>query len=360
MNLSEVIRSLSEERGLDPKVIEGIICDGVLSAYEKKLPDIELRASFDRATGEVIIAAKRQVVSQVVDAEREISADKARRLVSGSVEGDEIWVPVDAKVGRIEILKARQVIASKIKDVETREVYEAFRDRVNTIVHGVVYKSESSGTLIKIQDTLAFLPSSLSIPGEKLVVGHAIKALLKEVLEDPRGKNQLVLDRASEQFVRELFALEIPEVFERTIEIKKIVRTAGYKSKLLVVSHDLNVDPVGTCVGVGGSRIKPILKELANEKIDVLVHSPSLEDMVKSALKPAKIGRVEISSSGAARIWVDEDQRALVVGRLGQNIMLASRLLDIDIQLVGKNEMREQNLDRDLLDDVGLSDADSE
>lgn len=360
MNLSEVIRSLSEERGLDPRVIEGIICDGVLSAYEKMMPNVELRASFDRASGEVVIAVKRLAVTQVINAEREIALEKARRLVSGASEGDEVWVPIDAKVGRIEILKARQVIASKIKEVEVREVYEAFKGRVNTIVHGVVYKSESSGTLIKIQDTLAFLPNSLSIPGEKLVVGHTIKALLKEVLEDPRGKNQLVLDRASEQFVCELFALEIPEVFERTIEIKKIVRSAGYKSKLLMVSHDLNVDPVGTCVGVGGSRIKPILKELAGEKIDVLAYGPALEDMVKSALKPAKIGRVEITGAGAARIWVDEDQRSLVVGRSGQNIMLASRLLDIDIILVGKNEVREQDLNKTLLNDIGLPDVNGE
>lgn len=360
MNLSEVIRSLSEERGLDPRVIEGIICDGVLSAYEKRLPGVELRASFDRASGEVVIAVKRHAVTHVVDLEREILIEKARRLVPGAVVGDEVWVPVDAKIGRIEILKARQVIASKIKEVEVREIYEAFKGRVNTIVHGVVYKSESSGTLIKIQDTLAFLPNSLSIPGEKLVVGHTIKALLKEVLEDPRGKNQLVLDRASEQFVCELFALEIPEVFERTIEIKKIVRSPGYKSKLLVVSHDLNVDPVGTCVGVGGSRIKPIIKELAGEKIDILAYSPVSEDMVKAALKPAKIGRVEIVKAGVAKIWVDEDQRSLVVGRSGQNIMLASRLLNIDIILVGKNEMREQDLSRDLLSDTGLSGIDSE
>lgn len=360
MNLSEVIRSLSEERGLDPRVIEGIICDGVLSAYEKRLPGVELRASFDRASGEVVIAVKRHAVTHVVDLEREILIEKARRLVPGAVVGDEVWVPVDAKIGRIEILKARQVIASKIKEVEVREIYEAFKGRVNTVVHGVVYKSESSGTLIKIQDTLAFLPNSLSIPGEKLVVGHTIKALLKEVLEDPRGKNQLVLDRASEQFVCELFALEIPEVFERTIEIKKIVRSPGYKSKLLVVSHDLNVDPVGTCVGVGGSRIKPIIKELAGEKIDILAYSPVSEDMVKAALKPAKIGRVEIVKAGVAKIWVDEDQRSLVVGRSGQNIMLASRLLNVDIILVGKNEMREQDLSRDLLSDTGLSGIDSE
>ena len=341
MNLTEVINSLTEERGLDVKTLEGIICEGVLSAYEKKLPGVELRATFDRSSGEVVVSARRIVVATVEQPELEIALDKARRLSPGISLGAELWVPLEAKIGRIEILKARQVIASRIKEIEIQEVYEAFKDRVGTIVHGNVYKVEGAGTLIKIQDTIAFLPNSLSIPGEKLLAGHTVKALLKDVLADPKGKNQLVLDRASEQFVKELFALEIPEIFERTVEIKKMARIPGYKTKLIVTSNDPNIDPVGTCVGVGGSRIKPILKELATEKVDVMANNPITEELVKSALKPAKINRVELTAAGDVLVWVDEDQRSLVVGRGGQNITLAARLLGMNIQLVNKVEESE-------------------
>jgi N utilization substance protein A len=146
----------------------------------------------------------------------------------------------------------------------------------------------------------------------------------------------LILDRASEGFLQELFELEIPEIFEKLVEIKKIVRIAGYKSKVIVTSHDSNIDPVGTCVGVGGSRIKPILKELGGEKIDIIGWSESLETLVKNALKPAQVNRVELSDDNrVARVWLDDDQRSLAIGRMGQNIALATRLTGVDIQLMG-------------------------
>ena len=165
-------------------------------------------------------------------------------------------------------------------------------------------------------------------------MGFSVRALLKEVLPEPRGDNQLILDRSSEVFLQRLFELEVPEVFDRIVEIKKVVRTAGYKSKVVVVSGDRHIDPVGTCVGVGGSRIKPILKELSGEKIDVIAWSDSPEEMVRNALKPAKVDRVLIDDeSGEATVWVAEDQRSLAIGRMGQNITLASRLVGCNINL---------------------------
>lgn len=162
-----------------------------------------------------------------------------------------------------------------------------------------------------------------------------MRALLKEVLEVPRNENQLILDRASEDFLRSLFELEVPEVFEHLVDIKRIVRTAGYKSKVAVVSNDPNIDPVGTCVGVGGVRIKPILKELGNEKIDIIAWTESLETFVRDALKPAEINRVEISDDNTnAKVWLDDDQRSLAIGKMGQNIALASRLTGVNIELV--------------------------
>ena len=169
---------------------------------------------------------------------------------------------------------------------------------------------------------------------------------MKEVLDLPRNENQLILDRASTEFVEKLFNLEIPEVFERLVEIKRIVRIPGYKTKIAVLSHDSNIDPVGTCVGVGGVRIKPILKELGTEKIDIIGWTDNLESLIKSALKPAEINRVELSDDNlAARILLDDDQRSLAIGKLGQNINLASELCDVHIELM---QGRTENLDEKL------------
>ena len=163
--------------------------------------------------------------------------------------------------------------------------------------------------------------------------GYPVKVLLKEVLMEPRNENQLILDRVSVDFLKKLLELEIPEVFERLVDIKKIVRDPGYKSKVMVSSHDSNIDPVGTCVGVGGVRIKPILKELSGEKIDIIGSQTSQEELVKNALKPAEINRVEVMN-GVARVWLDDEQRSLAIGKMGKNIALASSLLGLAIELV--------------------------
>ena len=181
------------------------------------------------------------------------------------------------------------------------------------------------------------------IPGDKCIVGYSIRALLKEVLPEPRNENQLILDRASSEFLKKLFEIEVPEIFEKLVEIKKIVRAPGYKSKLVVVSHDKNIDPVGTCVGVGGARIKPILRELGTEKIDIIAAPHSLEELIRSALKPAEVNRVEILDEKNANVWVDEDQRSVAIGKMGQNIDLASQLTGLELHLV-KNEAQESEL----------------
>ena len=249
--------------------------------------------------------------------------------------GQRITIPFDGTIGRIEIMRAKQVIAQKIKEIEASEIYNAFKDKEGSILQGMVHKVEQNGILVKIQDFLAFLPRSLSVPGEKCPVGFPIRALLKEVLEVPRSENQLILDRASAQFVEKLFALEIPEVYEKLVEVKKIVRIAGYKTKVAVSSNDANIDPVGTCVGVGGVRIKPILKELGVEKVDIIAWTDSEETLIKNALKPAQINRVEISDNGkSALVWLDDDQRSLAIGKMGQNISLASQLTGLQIELV--------------------------
>jgi N utilization substance protein A len=354
VKLSLVIDQLVEERGLDRSVLSSIICEGMLSAYAKKYPDLTFKVEYDKKNDEIVILVQKEVVATVEDEDRQISVRKAHNIEKKVEAGDALWLPFEGKIGRIEILRAKQVIANEIRKIEAAAVYNEFKEKEGTIIHGVVHKCERAGVVVKIGDSLALLPKSLTIPTDKCVVGHPIRALLKEVLVEPRNENQLILDRVSEQFLQGLFELEIPEVFEKLVEVKKIVRIPGYKAKVAVVSHDSNIDPVGTCVGVGGVRIKPILKELGGEKIDIISWSDSPEVLVRGALKPAEIKRVGIEGSDA-RVWLDDDQRSLAIGKMGQNIALASRLTGFNIHLVpvgeGNAKKEQASLDEVVSDD---------
>lgn len=332
MKLGDVIEELVEERGLDRSVLSTIICEGIQTAYQKRYPELPIAVTYDKKSDEIHVLVEKEVVQNVDDEDRQISLRKARGIDKKADLGDKVPVPFEGSIGRIEIIRAKQVIASRIREIEAASVYDEFKDRQGDIVIGTVNKCERNGIDIKIQDQSAFLPSSLMIPGDKCIVGMPIRCLLKEVLIEPRNENQLILDRISSDFVSKLFELEIPEVYEKLVEIKKIVRIPGYKSKVVVISNGQNIDPVGTCVGVGGVRIKPILKELNNEKIDIISGSDSAEEFVRDALKPADIARVEIIDN-TANVWLAEDQRSLAIGRMGQNIQLASQLTGMDIRL---------------------------
>jgi N utilization substance protein A len=346
VKLFEVIEALVEERGLDKEILTTIVCEGMLAAFQKRYPDVMLYVRFDKKSGELVTEVEKEVVAQVADEETQISLRKAKAIHRDAEIGERALFPFDGTIGRIEIMRAKQVIAQKIKEIEASDVYNEFKKKEGCILQGVVHKVEQNGILVKIQEYLAFLPRSLSVPGEKYSAGFPIRALLKEVLEQPRSENQLILDRASAEFVEKLFSLEIPEVFEKLVEIRKIVRIAGYKTKVAVTSNDSNIDPVGTCVGVGGVRIKPILKELGIEKIDIIAWTDNQESLIKNALKPAQINRVELSANDrVARVWLDDDQRSLAIGKMGQNITLASQLSSVQIELV---QLHTEDLDKKL------------
>ncbi len=332
MNLADVINELVEERDLEKSVLTDIVTEAMLAAYKKKYAHLDLRVTLNKDNSALLVEVSKDVVNTPTDEDVQLSLRKARNLDPKIEVGQKIWVPFEGIIGRVEILKAKQLIAQKIRAVEAAALFNAFKDKEGSIVQGSLYKVERAGVLVKLQDAFAFLPKSLMIPNEKLVIGYPVKALLKEVLAEPRNENQLILDRASPEFLKKMFELEIPEVFEGLVEIKKIVRDPGYKSKVMVSSHDVNIDPVGTCIGIGGARIKPILKELSGEKIDVVAATLSQEELVKGALKPAEINRVEVID-GTARVWLNDDQRSLAIGKMGKNIALASRLVGLTIEL---------------------------
>ncbi len=341
MNLSDVIENLVEERGLDKEQISYVICEGLSAAYSKKYPDVDFSVLFNKKSGAAEVFAKKIVVSSVSDADKEISLRKAKAINSKAKSGMVIEVPFDGSIGRIEILVAKQVIANKIKELEQSVVYDEYKDQQGSIISGSIHKKERGGFVIKVNDVMAILSRENVIPGENLIVGHPVKVLLKEVLSVARGDYQLILDRTSADFVKKLLELEIPEVFEGLVEVKKIVRVPGYKTKVIVISKGKDIDPVGTCIGVGGARIKPILKELGREKIDIIEWTDSPEDLVKRSLKPAEIDRVEIIDNRVATVWLNQDQRSFAIGKMGQNILLASKLVGLDLQLQDVNPFGE-------------------
>jgi len=334
VKLSQVIEELVEERGLDRSVLSSIICEGLLVAYKKKYPDLPLEVTYNKNSDELEVMVEKEIVQNVEDDLAQISLRKARALNKNSDIGQFITTTFEGPIGRIEILKAKQIIAQKIRAIEYASIYNEFKPKEGTIVHGVIHKADRHGVTVKVDDALAFLPKSLQIPEEKNIVGYSIRALLKEVLAEPRNENQLILDRASAEFLMKLFELEVPEIYENLVEIKRIVRAPGYKSKIVVASNDPNIDPVGTCVGVGGARIKPILRELGLEKIDIIEATTSKEELIRKALKPAEVNRVEIVDDTTANVWVDEDQRSVAIGKMGKNIALASQLAGVQINLV--------------------------
>ncbi|MEX2438098.1 MAG: NusA N-terminal domain-containing protein, partial [Candidatus Babeliales bacterium] len=238
MKLGQVIEELIEERGLERSVLNQIVCEGMLAAYQKRYPDFIFEVSLDKDTGDLLVTIEKEVVSAVDDEDRQISLRKARNINKKQDVGDKMWIPFEGPIGRVDIIKAKQVIAQKIRAIEAATIYEEFKDRQGTVINGSIHKCERGGTVVKVGDSLAFLPRSLSIPTENCIVGYPIRALLKEVMLEPRNENQLILDRASEEFVQKLFELEIPEVFEQLVEIKKIARIPGYKTKVIVSSND--------------------------------------------------------------------------------------------------------------------------
>lgn len=333
MNLTDVIDSLVEERGLDREKVVAVVCEGISAAYSKKYPGVTFYVTYNKKTGNLDVSSDKEVVAVVTDDDFEISLRKAKTVSTDAELGQVLQVPFEEPVGRIEILTAKQFIAGKIRDLEQLAIYDDFKDKQGTIVTGTVHKRERAGFAVKVGEVLAILPFEGIIPDETVRIGHPVRALLKEVLQIARGDYQLVLDRVSGDFVQRLIEVEIPEVFEGLVEIQKIVRIPGYKTKIIVASNRKEIDPVGTCVGVGGARIKPILRELGQEKIDLIQATDSTEKLVRFSLKPAEIDRVEVLDDGKVTVWLAPDQRSYAIGKMGQNINLASKLVGLEIQL---------------------------
>ncbi len=335
-DMSEAIRQLVQDRGISEELVLKTIENTLLAAYKRRYGNAEnaiVRFSDDNR--EVAIFAQKKIVDGVYDPVCEIDLEEARELDPEAEIGDELLIEVDPKeFDRISVQSAKQTAHQSIREIQKDSLYSEYKDKVGEIIIGY-YQRERNGTIyVDLGKVEGILPRKYQSPREVYHVNDRIKALITEVNKTPAGL-QIVLSRTHTDFVRAIFELEVPEVYDKTVEIHKIVREAGYRTKLAVYSNREDVDPVGACVGLKGVRIQSIIRELEGEKIDILKYDPDPRRFIKNALSPAEVRDVVIldEAKRQALAVVADSQLSLAIGKQGLNVRLANRLVDWNIDV---------------------------
>src|SRR5882757_6009577 len=326
---------LERERGIKREILLEAVSNALLSASKKSVSaSRELRIDINPKTGEIRALTNLVVVDEVANPQDEIELSKARRIKPDANVGDIIEVEVTPKnFGRIAAQTAKQAMMQRIRQAEKEMIYEEFKDRAGEIVSGTVRRFDRSDVVLDLGKFEAIMPQRERVVVEDYNVGDRLRAYVVAVENGARGP-EIIVSRSHPNFVRRLFELEVSEIADGTVEIRGIAREAGYRTKIAVWSANEKVDPVGACVGMRGSRVKNIVRELNNEKVDIIRWSSDPKDYVLEALKPAKVKNVTLDESKKAiLIKVDEDQLSLAIGKRGQNARLTSRLTGWEINI---------------------------
>ncbi len=344
-DLKRIIDQISRDRGFDKQLLIEAIEEAVQSAARKKLGsrrDIEVR--YSEEYGEVEIFQFRSVVEEVEDEQTEISLEEAKILDPDVQLGDELGQKMEhvTDLGRIAAQSAKQVIIHKMKDAERDVIFEMFKDRKGEVVSGIVQRFERGNMIVNLGRTDAVLPKDQQIPKRSYKQGDRIRAYLLDVRQNSRD-SQLVLSRTADDFLAKLFQMEVPEISEGIVRIVSVSREPGFRAKIAVSSSESDVDPVGACVGMKGSRVQNVVQELQGERIDIVTWSPDPAKYVYNALAPAHVSMVMVDEDNQSLlVVVPNDQLSLAIGRQGQNVRLASKLLGWRIDV--KSEQRYANL----------------
>jgi len=340
LELRRIIEQVSRDKGIDKDLLISAIKDAVRSAARKKFgPRLELEVGYKEETGEIEVFQFKEVVAEVTDPSREINLTEAKTLDPECEEGDSLGIKMDASaLGRIAAQSAKQVIMQRMKDAERDLVYEDFKDRKGEIINGIVQRLDPEGIIVNLGRTEALLPPSEQVPREIYHKGERIRAYVLDVKRQTRGP-QIILSRTHPQFLVQLFEAEVPEISEGIVQILGCAREPGNRAKIAVASRDSDVDPVGACVGLKGSRVQNIVQELRGEKIDIIPWNPDVAKFATNALAPADVSRIILSQdSQTMEVIVPDDQLSLAIGKRGQNVRLASRLAGwkIDVKTESK------------------------
>ena len=327
-DLKRLIDQVSRDKGIDRQVLIATLEEAIRSAARKKLgQDLDLEVAYNDEFGEIEAFQFKQVVAQVKNPEQEISLTEGRKLDPDCEVGDSLGVKIDTSTfGRIAAQSAKQVIIQKMKDAEREIIFEDYKDRRGEIVNGIVQRFDKGGITVNLGRAEGILPYREQVPRESYRQGDRIRAYVLEVNKESRGP-QILLSRTHPNFLIKLFALEVPEIAEGVVTIMGAAREPGSRAKIAVVSKDPDIDPVGACVGMKGSRVQAVVQELKGEKIDIIEYGVDSAKYVCNALAPAVISKVIIDQGKRSmEVIVPDDQLSLAIGKRGQNVRLGSKL----------------------------------
>jgi N utilization substance protein A len=342
-DVRRVIEQVSRDRGIDKGILIQTLEEALGSAARKKFGakvDIEVR--YDEERGEIEVFQFKDVVEEVTEPDLEIELEEARKLDSGCELGDSIGTKMDTTTfGRIAAQSAKQVIIQKMKDAERSVVYESFIGRKGEVINGIVQRIDRRDIIVNLGRTEAVLPVREQVPKETYRRGDRIRAYILDVLEESRGP-QVILSRTHPQFLVHLFNTEVPEISEDIVKIVAAAREPGSRAKIAVTSNDPDIDPVGACVGMKGTRVQSVVHELKGEKIDIIPWRNDPAKFVCNALAPAEISRVVIDEANRSmEVIVADEFLSVAIGKRGQNVRLASKLTGWNIDVRGETTYSE-------------------
>ena len=344
--LQQTIEALAKEKGIEPDVVVTAIEDAVLTASRKYYKSTEnLRTKFNHETGQVELFSVRQIVEEVTDPLTEISLAEAQELYGDEAEVDmEIEFPKPTDVlGRIAAQTAKQVIFQKVREAERDNVYEQYSDRVGEVVSGTVKRFENGDVVVDTERVEALLPRREQSRAENYTTGDRVRAVIREVNKNTKGP-QIILSRTDPTLLVKMFEQEVPEIYDGTVIIRGAVREAGDRAKVAVHSRERDVDPIGACVGMKGTRVQAIIRELRGEKIDIVEWSEDPVAFVTNAISPARVQRVTLvdSAESIVEVVVEDRQLSLAIGKKGQNVRLAAKLTGWRIDIKSEEEKRRE------------------
>jgi N utilization substance protein A len=337
--LIHVIDQISKEKGISKEMVVEAVESALVSAAKKKYGAQRIAVQIDPKRGDIIMYAYKKVVAEVSNPEEEITLEEAQTLYPDAQMEGEVPLQVEFQgFGRIAAQTARQVIVQKVREAEREVILKEFNDKIGQLVNGIVLRHEKGAYYIDLGKTEAVLPAREQVPRESYRRGDRVRAYVLEVRDTSKGP-QVVLSRAHPDFVSRLFEMEVPEIYENIVEIKGVVREAGDRTKIAVSSKDSQVDPVGACVGMKGSRVQAVVRELRGEKIDIIPWSEDPRIFIAKALSPAVVEKVGVTEEDRSALTVVADsQLSLAIGKKGQNVRLAAKLTGWKIDILSESE----------------------
>ena len=340
----EALNEIERDKGIKKDVLIDAIEAALISSYKRNFNTAQnVRVDINRQTGDIKVFARKTVVDEVLDPRLEISLDAAHEINGNYQLNDIVEIEVTpADFGRIAAQTAKQVVTQRIREAERGLIYEAFIDKEEDIVTGIVQRQDTRNIYVDLGKVEAVLPLNEIMPNEKFRQGERIKAYITKVENTTKGP-QILLSRTHPGLLKRLFELEVPEIYEGVVEIKSVAREAGFRSKIAVYSRNDEVDPVGSCVGPKGMRVQTIVGELRGEKIDIVRWSEDVEEYVSNALSPAQVLEVIVlGDEKVARVIVPDHQLSLAIGIKGQNARLAAKLTGWKIDIKSESQAEEE------------------